>query len=369
MSSTEIRFDKVRGSFTSAFVKVVKVTKVSGGQSGFSALVYQCKMNVDWDGAPTAYGMDNPREAREPRLVWSTDRQTFVHDRVDHFQRKLAPLEYAGLRGSLRDATNNVKAGQGLGFDHNFLWVGVVSADRATARRNNLWIDDRAQLQDQLGRFPVIQKDGPTKGYYVSQSGSFAISLADRKAHPGSQFLQSSYWDASRIPYCVWPSLLGQGLALGDFGLVIANDSGKSGGFFFADTGSTTKVGECSGFLVTQVLGSPLNNDRMVSFIVFPGSGGGAPTKGRETLIKKKVSDQVAKLSGVVNAEELIRFLAMGADPDTFAKAKYDDIKYSGYFPKPGTPADTYENLHRALKDWGFESARKPIDINAPLQL
>ncbi len=178
-----------------------------------------------------------------------------------------------------------------------------------------------------MGRFPVIQKDGPTKGYYVSQSGSVAISADQQQSTPGCKFLQSSYWDAAAIPYCVWPSELGHGLSLGDYGLVIANDTGRSGGFFFADTGSTTKLGECSGFLVTAVMGSPLNNDAMVTFIVFPRSGGGSADQGQESRIRAIVHSRISKLSGDPYAEEFIRFLSMGADPDTFRKTSYDSIK------------------------------------------
>jgi hypothetical protein len=69
----------------------------------------------------------------------------------------------------------------------------------------------------------------------------------------------------------------------------------------------------------------------------------------------------MSKLSGDPYAEEFIRFLSMGADPDTFRKTSYDSIKSKGYFPTPGTPAAKYENIRRALKEWGFLSARKPI--------
>jgi hypothetical protein len=366
MSDTAIEFHKV-GDFTSAFVKTVKVTEVRGGKGNFLALVYQCKVNVDWDGAPTAYGMDNPADARPAGLVWDSRTQTYERERVDHFQRDLKPLEYPGLHGSLRDATSNVTKGDGLFFNHNFLWVGVVSAMPGVARANKLFIDNREFLRDAQGRFPVIQQDGPAKGYYVSQSGSFAISAAAVKANPSLQFLQSSYWDASSIPYCVFPSLLGRGVNNGDFGLVIANNTGRSSGFFFADTGSTTKLGECSGFLATQVLGSPLNNGGTVTFLVFPRSGSGSPQQGQQDSIKKIVGERVSRLSGVDNAEELIRFAAMGADPDTFARTTYDAIKSRDYFPKDGTPAATYDNVHRALKGWGFRSARKAVDLNAPL--
>ncbi len=356
MSKTAIEFHKV-GNFTSAFVKTVTVTEVGGGPSDFVALVYQCKMNVDWDGAPFAYGRDNPRDAKPPGLVWDSKTQTYQRNgRVDHFQRDLKPIEYRGLAGSLRDATDN-KKDHGLFIDHDFKWVGVVSATPGDAKTNGLWIDDRPELRDRFGRFPVIQQSGPSKGYYVSQSGS--------AANAGSQFLQSTFWDASEVPYCVWPSMLRSDVRLGDFGLVIGNDTGRSGGFFFADTGSTTKLGECSGNLVTQVAGSPLNNDHLVTFLVFPKSGSGAAKQGQETTIVTKVRAQVSKLSGVPNAEELITFLSLGANPDTFGKTGYKGISSAGYFPVPGTPAATYENIRRGLKEWGFHSARRPIDINA----
>ena len=287
-------------------------------------------------------------------LFWDSKQQKFVRGREDHFQRDLKPLEYPGLKGSLRDATNNVKKNKGLFFDHDFRWVGVASATRKEAKDNKLWIDDRAVLSDKNGRFPVIQKDGPTKGYYVSQSGTPAISADQQKNTPGFQFLQSSFWDAAAIPYAVWPSAMGHGLRKGDFGLVIANNTGRSGGFFFADTGSTTKLGECSGFLATTVLGSPLNNGAMMTFMVFPLSGGGSAKQGQEGRIVGCVRSRISKLSGDPYAEEFIRFLSMGADPDTFSKTSYDSVK-------SGTPAATYENIRRALKEWGFQSARKPI--------
>jgi hypothetical protein len=343
MSAAAIEFDKVHGTFTSAFVKSLKVTKVSGGTHGFSAIVYQTKLNVDWDGSPVAYGLDNPRDAQPAGLAWNSKTQTYARSRQDHFQRNLKPVEFAGLHGGLRDATNNVTAKDGLFFNHNFKWVGVVSATPGEAKAKNLWIDDRAMLKDKFGKFPVIQKDGPTRGYYVSQSGS--------PANSGSQFSQSTFWDAANVPYCVWPSSLGNGVKLGDFGLAIVNGTGRSSGFFFADTGSTNKVGECSGGLTT--------------FIVFPKSGTGSATQGQDGLIKGKVGPLVAKLSGVPNAEEFIRFLAMGADPDTFAKSNYDAIKSKSFFPPPGSAPATYENIRRALREWGFRSARQRIDISS----
>ncbi len=79
-----------------------------------SALVYQCKMNVDWDGSPTAYGFDNPRDRTPAGLVWNSTQQKYVREREDHFQRDFKPLEYPGLKGSLRDATDISEKNKGL---------------------------------------------------------------------------------------------------------------------------------------------------------------------------------------------------------------------------------------------------------------
>jgi hypothetical protein len=98
----------------------------------------------------------------------------------------------------------------------------------------------------------------------------------------------------------------------------------------------------------------------MVSFIVFPRSGGGSAKPGQETRINGYVKGEVAKLAGDPNAEEFIRFLAMGADPDSFGKSSYDSIK-------SGPRASAYEKIRRALREWGFQSARQPINANAPL--
>jgi len=39
--------------------KSVRVHPVTGA-GGFSAFVYTCMLNVDWDGAPDCYGLDRP---------------------------------------------------------------------------------------------------------------------------------------------------------------------------------------------------------------------------------------------------------------------------------------------------------------------
>jgi hypothetical protein len=354
MSADQIEFSSVSGAFTNAFVGNVVVTDVRGGQNGFSALVYQCKMNVDWDGSPWAYAKNNPRDAGPAsRLVWDSATQSYKSKvlREDHFQRHLTPIESGKGWGDLRNATSNLNKPplktNGLNFDHNFIWVGVAHTTPGDAAAKNLWIDDRDFLRDKNNKFPVIQQEGPSKGYYVSTSGTPAISGA-------SEFLQSTHWNASEIPYCVWPSALGHGVNKGDFGLAIANDTGRCEGFFFADTGSTTKLGECSGYLATQVLRTPQNNNLMVTFLVFPRSGPGMATPGQQTRVKEAVKAQVQKLSGVSNAEELAIFLSLGVDSVTFNKKGYQSSAAN---------STTYSNILNALKENGFRSTRTPVRI------
>ena len=152
MSSSEIEFEKI-GSYTSAFVSHVKVTKVSGGPKNFLALVYQCKFNVDWDGAPKCYGWNNPAEKNS------------LGGR--NMQKNLKPID------SLRNATYPIKDADKhpIGLFHgsnNFNWVGLASATREEADKHKLVIDDRDELESlgpgtekyplHEGKFPVVQK-------------------------------------------------------------------------------------------------------------------------------------------------------------------------------------------------------------------
>ena len=167
MSADQIEFSSVSGAFTNAFVGNVVVTDVRGGQNGFSALVYQCKMNVDWDGSPWAYAKNNPRDAGPAsRLVWDLATQSYKSKvlREDHFQRHLTPIKSGKGWGDLRNATSNLNKPplktNGLNFDHNFMWVGVAHTTPGDAAAKNLWIDDRDFLRDKNNKFPVISARG-----------------------------------------------------------------------------------------------------------------------------------------------------------------------------------------------------------------
>jgi hypothetical protein len=87
-------------------VPVVPVT----GPNGFSALIYQCMLNVDWDGSPQAYGLDRPDIPRGQQFP---------------LQKGLQPHEVPANNGSLLNAKSD--------DDHS--WVGVFSRTPAEARQ------------------------------------------------------------------------------------------------------------------------------------------------------------------------------------------------------------------------------------------
>ena len=266
----------------------VKVFPVSG-PSGFSALVYQCKLNVDWDGAPKAYGLDRP----------DTPHQKFP------LQKGLTPYEVVANNGSL----NNARAAD----DRH--WVGVFAATEAEARailRDHYpgfktlkleeqtsifhqFLDTRehspfGSLKDVNGRFPVVQFEqlgGQAPGYYVSTCN----------AHTGvtdDEWDQRRYVDASKVAYAALPNL--PNVSLGDVGLVIRTKNGDYDKFFFGDTGAGSHLGECSGGVKDSLAPERDGEDDNFAFIVFPGSGNGT-TIGLDSLaLSGIVVDQLVKI-------------------------------------------------------------------------
>jgi hypothetical protein len=79
-------FGKAIGGFSGRSTPHISVTPVTG--PFFSALLYRCKLNVDWDGAPTAYGKDRPDTASHQFPL----------------QKNLKPWERPANNGSLQDA-------------------------------------------------------------------------------------------------------------------------------------------------------------------------------------------------------------------------------------------------------------------------
>jgi hypothetical protein len=268
-------------------VPVIPVT----GPAGFSALVYQCKLNVDWDGAPKAYGLDRP----------DTPHQEFP------LQKGLNPYEVPANNGSLQNA--RAVAGH---------WVGVFAATEREARailRDNYpgfvklkpdeqnsifqqFLDTRESLRDLNGRFPVVQLEqlgGQARGYYVSTCN----------AHTGvtdNAWDQRRYVDASKVAYAALPNL--PGVALGDCGIVIrtSKPNHNQTGFFFGDTGAGSHLGECSGAVKLSLAPERNGEEDDFAFIVFPGSGNGSTVGLDSDAVRKIIRHQFVKIKNTGDA-------------------------------------------------------------------
>jgi hypothetical protein len=272
------------------------------GPGGFSAFIYQCWLNVDWDGAHKCYGLDRP----------DTTTQKFP------LQKNLAPWERPGFhKGSLNNARVGGKASnrwssivvrtrrEALGLLEAF-YPNWKSLDALTQQDifNQFW-DNRTttpfgSLEDAAGdgRFPIVQLKSmgqPAQGYYVSLSHAFVGTYSYSR-----EWDQNQYWDAGIVPYSVVPRL--PKVRKGDFGLVIRNRTGDSTAFFFGDTSGgkdgSTQLGESSGFLYLT-LGE--SEDEPYSFIVFPGSGSGSADGEALGRMEKIVTNLVTKTANTGN--------------------------------------------------------------------
>jgi hypothetical protein len=290
--------------------KSVTVRNVTG-PGGFSAFIYKCVLNVDWDGAPDCYGLNRPGFPE---------------------QTGLDPWESRRHSGSLANARRNAVWSED--------WVGVYNVTRAEAIRilrhhglipakpargadvlskaseallEKFW-DNRTDtvfgtLENQPGdgKFPIVQISEMTttmkRGYYVCTTGWFDRSTDLWDPH--------CYLDASVIPYSVVPDLVG--VSMGDYGLVIRNKTGARTPYVCGDssgskTGKSRKLGECSG-AVYLAMGK--ENEGDFSFIVFPRSGAG--TLNDTGAAERTVRTQFGLLSAD-DADDLANHL--GADPN-----------------------------------------------------
>jgi hypothetical protein len=115
------------------------------------------------------------------------------------------------------------------------------------------------------------------------------------------------YLDASAVPYSVIPAL--HGVALGDYGLVIRNQTGASIPYVCGDSSGAAKgshvLGECSGAVYIEM---KFVNDGDFSFIVFPGSRSGSALTDTSSA-KSAVQVQLSKLSAD-DADDLAKHLS-----------------------------------------------------------
>jgi hypothetical protein len=325
MAANEMDFNEVDGQFMNGHNRV----RLSYATVPGLPVVFQAKFNEDNDGAPNCYGPG-----------------------------ALNPLE-SNLAMATSPWTN-------FGSSNNFTWVGLLSATKADAEANHWVIDTSNPLFEarqgangkllpasQPGTWPIVQQAAGAKdktGHPVGPVGprpGFYISTTSAAAHPGlDRTNQNRYFNATTVPYgAISPGVTdATRVGLGDFGLVIRKKTGVSAGFVFADTGSGSKVGECSRFLFQTVSGRDNSDD--VCFLLFPESGQGrSPTLATVGLIEQTVKAQMAELAKVSNPEALPRFLAMGADPEKWMMEE-DDGRMHWV---------EYNNIVRALAKWGYK--------------
>jgi hypothetical protein len=244
------------------------------GSVRLAAIVFQCILNRDVDGAPRCYARFNPAN----------------------------PNGKNGGLDFLANATSNENAVFNPIGQHNWNWVGVVSMapDQANAQGVDVEDQNTENLTDHLGRLPVFQ---PGRQFYVSSTAaitSFAFSRTD----------QRRYWDASSVSYgAVTPPLKRAGVGLGDFGVAIRNDTGVSEAFFYADAGGQEKVGEMSMHLFDRLFPYNDQEEHPVTFMVFPGSGDDPPEPSHQ---ESEIASRLWWLSQTDNVSQLIDVMASG---------------------------------------------------------
>ena len=247
--------------------------------SQFRAIVFQCILNQDVDGAPNCYARFNPANPNG----------------------KNGGLDF--LRNGTSDENATFDAG-----GNNWEWHGVVSRTPGKAATEGVDIDDEQGLfvRDRVGRFPVFR---PGHAFYVSSTSAITSSgFAETD--------QRKYWDATTVSYAaITPPLLRLGVKLGDFGVAIRNDDGNSEAFFYGDSGGQEKVGEVSTQVFQRLFPGNNQEGRPVTFIVFPGSGDNPPKPAEQ---QKELRMRLWQCSQTDNVSELVDVMASGQSYSLF---------------------------------------------------
>jgi hypothetical protein len=340
--SYQLAFSLLPGSYNTGdrdHTEPVSVIRVRGGRvylhdssvdPMFEAFAYRAKLVEDYDGSAIAYGWDRPDSDFAPGEV--------------NLQKNLHPSESRhGQKVGLADAA---KPYTNLWYGHDFQWVGVVSATWQEAGAGGFEIDDRPELKDRFGKYPVVQPaTGPAPGYYVSQ----VPAVVDKTKN---WWDQRRYADGNTFPYIVLnEQFKAYGCRIGDVGIAIRNRTGKSAAFALGDTGTYGHLGESSSLLYRTVSEGQGNAD-YVTFIVFPRSGNG-------TAEGLNASGAIEfRLSGVTydtatNAEELPLLMALNTD-----LSRLHDVRNRLKAGKPaGFSLPDFQKMADALKKYGFDPA------------
>ena len=321
MAADKLKFSDVL-TCTDHYDHDVTITKVTGPPH-FLAYIYQCPLNVDWDGAAMAYGVNQTDPVKFP------------------LQRGLNPHE-TGLRNAMGDDGN---------------WAGVFSATESEARtfltmdaRFGATPADRLKLlpqfidtrfRDGAGRHPVVQilPDTLAAGYYVSQCPATADASKKR-------YDQRRYIDAGSVAFGALSPKLGRLVKIFDFGIIIRNSTGASTDFFFGDAAgkNSDRVGECSGYVQTALAPDKNGEDDVFSFIVFPGSGGGGTPSG--DAVERSVRNRIRGLAEL--GEDLVMRLAKKDSEQFFVRRALYDWGGPRAFPRDHGASDATDDYDPA---------------------
>jgi len=306
----DLTFSNVPGSWHGNDYKRVSMTSVKAGSGPVVALIYMTHMNLDFDGAPNAYG---PPE-KQPLDCLANAGQ---HD----------DNGYYGVMSVNPHAT-----------------VHGIKPPVLVKNYYHLKLDER--FPDRFGRCPVVQQTGTYAGYYVSTTAS---STGSRTIYD-----QEHYHDSLNIPFCALSyNLSTKGVGDQDFGIAIRHDSYRQASFHFmageghaAGTPGAGAVGECSykvfldiGGADTARCGVYANNNFSTTFVVFPGS--------RDSRLRE--------LSAADNSEDLAVFLALQAEVDARSRGDSGVPAFKKYLAGGRTTKPrAYDNVVGALRAWGY---------------
>jgi hypothetical protein len=342
------------------------VFKVRHAASGFECFVYQCRLEKDYDGAPDAYGRNNPSPVDQ------------ANNPATAYQRGLSPQEQ-----HLGNATNPFQV-----FDagnHDFAYVGVFAAQKGSAN-GRYSLDLRPVLEargymtypnqtpqlnilkdGEPGFFPVVQ-DGssPAPGYYVSTTSALADDTKQ-------EWDQKRYVNANEIPYAAWAAWWHKfGVNKRDVGISIARETGACTGFVFADTG-TGHVGEVSAKSINQLTALGGTNENLFNFMVFPNSNRGAADLYKlESAVQKQAKLSLAVLNRIPGNRELLAFIAFDMSQTSFASwlKGPSDVKTVGAALAAETRYATFHkrfyDLYWSLKNMGFQINKNADEPSYP---
>jgi hypothetical protein len=274
-------------------------------------LVYMTHMNIDFDGAPNAYGppSKNPLDS--------------LHDAGRDDPR-------TGYYGLIAVGPNEVVPGD----KHKRLIKDVY----------HLKLDEH--YPDTKDRCPVVQQTGPYAGFYVSATAKHNPSGSS------SIYEQSHYLDSSAVAYCALSGGLHRtGVGGNDFGLALRHDNYRQASFAFlsGEGANNHKVGECSYKVFLDIGGTPktsaeryANNNFPTTFIVFPGSR----------------TSQLIKISLADNPEDFAVFVALQAQIDARSRGGSGLPVFHKYVAGGRkTKPMNYESVVTALRTWGYAPA------------